>query len=1321
MTAAALPLARCHAKESSGSGAPSTRRTAIALCALAAATLLLALATAPAQAASKRVFEETFGSAAQPTFVQAQGMAVDYGSGDLYVLDVGAGAKTLSRWHSDGTPSPFEALGTNVIDGKGAGACTFPPTPSPDCDQTPQNELDLPSPFFATGRKEVQVAIDESGTTTDGNIYLTQRGLHLVDIFAADGHYLGQLTGFKKGPSADGAEREFEGGPNGVTVDGDGAVYVTDDSLLGVVGPGTIHKYVATAAFPADADNVANFTTPPQALAVAAGAGPSEGYLFFNTGNAATTYKLEISTGEVVGDPISTNNENTVAVSPGSGNVFVGKGFGEIKEFDASGAEPLEVSSTVPASFVMGFAPAAAGDRLYVAREKGPNVEVFSAPLPSPVVVTNPATNVAETSATLNGTVSRQGLATEGCRFEYVTDAKYQANKAAKANLFSGATLKACAETNAEIDAGTEPAPVHADLTGLAAGELFHFRLSATTEAGTVQGNEQTFATTVPPTIEAEQASAITDSEATIKVLINPKFYATTFHVEYGPGSSFALSTPETAVGSDGVAHPLVVSLTGLAPGTTYEWRIVATSANGLSSESAAHSFTTYRPFLPDTACPNQALRGGPSAVLPDCRAYEMVSPVDKNGGDIFNGANLNSEHAAYIQATADGEKITYTAEPAFAGQLSARYYNQYIAARGAGGWDNSGVNLPLGEQLPLPIRFEREVNAFSEDLCSMWTYDYNATPLNPDAQEGFSTLYRRQNCPPGVGSLETLNTAAPLSAGTPTEYVRQDSVQGFSADGSAVFFVALAQLPTAAGTPEAADTTEGQVYLHLAGDPELRLVSVLPSGEAAAPAAGTENGVGGGNGLGIRGNLQNAVSSDGTRVFWSANLDNNAVGKLYLRLNPAQPEPAASTIEVSAGVATFWDATPSGSAALYSEGSLSGGTASLYSFDVATQTRTQLAGKLYGLAGASEDLSRIYLVSGVDHDGAGPAEEDQPNLYLYEGGNFTFVAKLLAGDVTAPFIGAARSEPFGRASRVTPDGRDVVFQSRAPLTGFDNSDAETGKASLEVFTYGAGETLRCVSCNPAGILPRGRELPQRYTYPFLFVPKLGAAAAWIPTWEHPLHASRVLSDDGKRIFFHSFDALLPRDTNGTVQDLYQWEAPGTGSCDTGDANYFAQNGGCLDLISSGESSYETEFFDADADGSDVFFTTDSRLVPQDPGSIDLYDARVGGGYPAPVTPAACEGEACQSPPPSPAGATPASSAYRGPGNVDQGDDCRALARRAAQLSRQAKRLRRAAKQAADPRAANRLRRKARSRAAQAKRKSRAAKRCMRANRRAAR
>jgi hypothetical protein len=102
-----------------------------------------------------------------------------------------------------------------------------------------------------------------------------------------------------------------------------------------------------------------------------------------------------------------------------------------------------------------------------------------------------------------------------------------------------------------------------------------------------------------------------------------------------------------------------------------------------------------------------------------------------------------------------------------------------------------------------------------------------------------------------------------------------------------------------------------------------------------------------------------------------------------------------------------------------------------------------------------------------------------------------------------------------------------------------------------------------------------------------------------------------------------------------------------------GGERFVEESGGCLSLISSGESAEDSELVDASADGSDVFFVTQSSLVSQDYGLRDIYDARVDGGFPEPGSPPAeCEGEACQGAASSPAGVTPASAVFQGPGNA---------------------------------------------------------------------
>jgi hypothetical protein len=161
--------------------------------------------------------------------------------------------------------------------------------------------------------------------------------------------------------------------------------------------------------------------------------------------------------------------------------------------------------------------------------------------------------------------------------------------------------------------------------------------------------------------------------------------------------------------------------------------------------------------------------------------------------------------------------------------------------------------------------------------------------------------------------------------------------------------------------------------------------------------------------------------------------------------------------------------------------------------------------------------------------------------------------------------------------------------------------------------------------------------------------------AARLPVFESNLYAPQVLTQDGSRLYFEAVDPLVARDTNTHI-DVYQWEQLGAGGaegCRETDQSFAPGSGGCISLISSGQSNRDAEFVDASASGEDVFFTTLASLVPQDYGLLDIYDARVGGGFPAPPTPQPeCEAENCQHPPPAPQFQTPSSNTYTGPGNL---------------------------------------------------------------------
>ncbi len=652
-------------------------------------------------------------------------------------------------------------------------------------------------------------------------------------------------------------------------------------------------------------------------------------------------------------------------------------------------------------------------------------------------------------------------------------------------------------------------------------------------------------------------------------------------------------------------------------------------------------TFTTYPESSLNVDCPNQALRTGASAPLADCRAYEMVSPIEKNGGDILNLRTLLEVKNGLNQSSTDGEGFTYSADRAFANSQAGPYVNQYLARRDPStGWATEAISP---QQRPgIGIKdpdFQTLYKFFSTDLSSAWLTPMSEPVLAPGAVGGDYSLYRRDN---GSGSYQTLVTAG--AGGQP------ELQSPVSTNGNLSVFRAEGQLTSKSSSEPYIE----QVY-EADRDGALRLVSVLPSGVplSLSSSVGSSNT---GAYDGVFASVDHALSADGSRVYWSENNHSAGLGRLYLRENADQEQSAISgmectepekacTVPVSNNKATqFWAASTDGAKALYTaregEGSSTG---VLEEFDIEGSSSVPIAKKVEGVVGAGDDLSYVYFVSteALAHG----AKAGKPNLYVRHEEEIDLVGTLSEAD-TKNEMSLIAKYPIFHAARITPDGRHLTFTSTASLTGYDNNDSVTGKPDYEVYIYDAqSHVLSCVSCDRSGARPTGRELmPVGTNY-------VVSIAASIPGWENQLYASHVLSDDGSRLFFESYTPLLPRDTNGKA-DVYEWEAAGSGDCGRQDPAFSEANGGCVTLISSGESPEDSEFLDASPNGNDVFFTTAASLLVQDPGSVDVYDARVDGGFPPAGPAVSCEGEACAGAPVPPDDHTPASSTFSGPGDL---------------------------------------------------------------------
>ena len=202
--------------------------------------------------------------------------------------------------------------------------------------------------------------------------------------------------------------------------------------------------------------------------------------------------------------------------------------------------------------------------------------------------------------------------------------------------------------------------------------------------------------------------------------------------------------------------------------------------------------------------------------------------------------------------------------------------------------------------------------------------------------------------------------------------------------------------------------------------------------------------------------------------------------------------EGGESTIQIP-DPGKFITATLDGSEVLLSDGQIYGLE------DESLTDLTEGQGGFQGIAGASEDLARVYF---VDTKALSPPEEENANgehseegefnLYLWEEGalphegSVRFIAGLLGSDNNQDSVGVWHAAAGNRLAQASADGRYLAFSSRAPLTGYD-SRASGRKGCVgavkqglpecfEVFEYDAAkETLACASCNPTGLRPLGQ------------------------------------------------------------------------------------------------------------------------------------------------------------------------------------------------------------------------------------------------------
>jgi hypothetical protein len=185
-----------------------------------------------------------------------------------------------------------------------------------------------------------------------------------------------------------------------------------------------------------------------------------------------------------------------------------------------------------------------------------------AAPLTAPLVSTGTATTPTLTTTTLSGTVNPVGQATTYL-FDYGTTTAYGTQTTSKS-----------------AGTGVLAVPVSADLTGLKPATTYHFRIEATNASGPTVGSDATFTTAGTPVVQTGAATAVTATAATLGGTVNPAGVAATYVFEYGPTTAYGTKTTALSAGAGTANVTASAPITGLAAGTTYHYRLVATNAD---------------------------------------------------------------------------------------------------------------------------------------------------------------------------------------------------------------------------------------------------------------------------------------------------------------------------------------------------------------------------------------------------------------------------------------------------------------------------------------------------------------------------------------------------------------------------------------------------------------------------------------------------------------------------------------------------------------------------------------------------------------------
>ena len=848
--------------------------------------------------------------------------------------------------------------------------------------------------------------------------------------------------------------------------------------------------------------------------------------------------------------------------------------------------------------------------------------QVFSTPPAVPDLETDPATEVTGSSATLNGSYTGEAGVETHYYFEWGESASY------------GQT----SSMQSDSSAGTQG--VHVSINELRSIALYHYRIVASNKYGTDYGMDQTFETTGAPRIISFSSTNVTATTAELIAKIDTDGLNTKYHFEYGTTTAYGHSAPnpEGVISSSEAEKTVSLSLTNLQAGATYHFRVLAQNEDGAVT-SEDQSFSFYPP-----SCPNEHIRQQTgTAYLPDCRAYELVSPSNEGNLTPFPSVAPASEQAT------DPSRLAYTG--AFGiipglGEPSNGVGDMYVATRTEEGWVTKFVGLPSTQAFLSggpPEDASNEI--YGPGLWEMGVVGNPSLSKIVNWSDGFPSGEYSGTCPCIGGSNAPYvweSTSGDLLGRFPTNLAAVPGGEEFS--GQPYVSRDLSHFVFTSNLVFAEGGIPGDTFDNNTVTRSTKVASLSADGEDK-------------QGSTVK------ISSEGSHILMSAN------GELYLRINDV------ATVELTPGHAVnFVGMTADGSEVYFtseehltSEDPEHGGN-SLYMWSEARELNhedpitliskgdnpgnkgepgntamcnaswtsqcgaqpisfSSYSGLLGGLGGnchyaptcqpsdsfIASGNGDIYFYSPEQLDGP-RGIPNQQDLYVYRNGRVQYVTTFTPGSsvCTGQNYGTfCSSGPIARMD-VSPEDSHMAFITNSQISAYDNTAASGicsysqengsfGPKCSEMYSYNPSTgQLSCDSCNPNGAPPEGEVYGSQN--------------------------GLFMTNDG-RTFFSTTDALVSQDTNQN-EDVYEYTE------------------GRPQLITSGTSPGNETFgfvgaqtypglIGVSSNGTDVYFSTYEVLVGQDENgnNLKLYDARTDGGFPfVPPPPECAAADECHGP-----------------------------------------------------------------------------------------